>query len=460
MSVLETAARIRGGEQSAQEAVEALFERLDALNSGLNAVVVHDRGRARAHAEAADARAAAGRPLPPFHGVPITIKEQYDVEGWPTTLGLPPMKGHRATQTEPLVERLEALGFIIAGKTNVALALSDHQSFNPIYGRTNHPLHPELTPGGSSGGSAAAVAAGITGFELGSDIGGSLRVPAHFCGIYSHKPTHGLVPTKGPLGVGPVDMATAGPMADDPAVLAAVLPHLSGDTPPASLRPPRPTRLDEFRVGIWATDDRAPVLAEYAAAIEALARRLTDAGCVVDSEIRPTRDPAAAAATGLTLMFAALSPSMPPPVVAELAATQSAYALDDGDVAACRARGCGLSHLQWHALDEQRWRDAADWDALLQRVDVMLLPVFIDAAFAHDPSEPAGSRTLTIDGRVRRQSESFFWIMQAHPAGLPATTMPIGTLADGRPVGVQVIARRHEDLTALRFAALASALCG
>lgn len=462
MSALETATRIRHRQQSSRDAVEATFARIDALNPELGAVVIQDRERALAAAEAADRRAVHGDELPPFHGVPMTIKEQYAVRGWKTTLGIPELADNVAAESEDLVRKLEALGFIIVGKTNVPTGLSDHQTFNPLYGRTNHPLDPSLTPGGSSGGSAAALAAGITEVELGSDIAGSLRVPAHFCGVYSHKPTHGLLTTHLPSAHRPEDMATPGPMATDPAVLSAILPALTGDSarnePPARLRPARLTRLDQFRVGVWSNDARAPVLAEYAEKIERFADRLAEAGCRVDREVRPANDAALAARTGLTLMFAVMSGYAPPHVVADIAGRRDAYDPEDGRAAACRARGFGLSHLEWHRLDEQRWRDAAAWDELFDSVDLMLLPVYIDAAFAHDTSEPADDRTLVIDGRTRRHDDSFFWIMQAHPAGLPATTMPIGTLSDGRPVGIQIIARRHEDLTALRFAELVTPL--
>lgn len=459
MSIFETADQIRRGSLTATDAVEAMFERIDEHNPRLNAVVVADRDRARQLAGHADERRRAGDETRPFDGVPITVKEQFNVAGWATTLGMPALADNVAARNDEVIDRLEALGFIVVGKTNVPFALSDHQTFNPLFGRTVHPFDDRLTPGGSSGGAAAALASGITDLELGSDIGGSLRVPAHFCGVYSHKPTHGLINWCMPGTATHEDVATPGPMATDPRALTAVLGHLVGDrdrnVAPSPLAPPTiGDDLAGVRVGVWADDDRCPISAEYRATIEAFADRLAAAGCSVDGAIRPDNDAGAAAATGQALMWGALSANLPTKVIDIYGVDWQDHDPDDWSFVACRARGLGVPHHRWHELDDRRWRDAAAWRRLFEQVDVMVLPVHLDGAFEHDPSDPAEARTLDVNGQTRIQLEAFFWLMQAHPAGFPATTVPVGATSDGRPLGVQVIADRHRDTTSLRFAEL------
>lgn len=462
MSISETAHRIRTGASSVEEVMEGFIATLKAHNAAINAVVVFDEERARVLAQEAAAVPADARG--PYHGVPITIKEQYDVAGWPTTLGLPDLKDTIAQANEPLVQRLIDLGFIIAGKTNVPVALSDHQTANPLYGLTQSPVDPGLTPGGSSGGSAAALAAGITDLELGSDIGGSLRVPAHFSGVCSHKPTYGLLTTRMPFTLAMEDLATPGPMARDIATLEALLPELIGD--PLTFRPALPLqrcdkeRLSEFRVALWSDDERCPIASDYKALIDRFAQRLAQAGATVDPGARPDHDAAQAAAVGQRLMWAALSAAMPPPMIAQYADATAGAGDGDWSLETCRAQGLAASHVDWHRWDAMRCRTRSSWNALLSAFDVMIMPIHLDGAFAHDLDRPLEHRVITVDGTQRKQMDAFFWIMQAHPEGLPATTLPIGTLPDGRPAAVQIAARSYGDRTALRFAALAQDMLG
>src|SRR5436190_11003530 len=235
---------------SAVELTDHAIARIEGLDARINAVVVRDFERARAAAAQADKALAAGERRP-LLGLPMTVKEAFNVAGLPTTWGFPRGKDWRPAEDALIVARAKAAGAIVLGKTNVPVALADWQSYNDIYGTTNNPWDLGRTPGGSSGGSAASLAAGYVPLELGSDIGGSLRVPAHYCGVFAHKPTYGLVPTRGhtPPNVPPlpvdIDLAVVGPMARSAADLALALDVIAGpDDPQASayrlaLPPPR-----------------------------------------------------------------------------------------------------------------------------------------------------------------------------------------------------------------------------
>ncbi len=204
---------LRARKVSSVELLKAYLERVDRLNPRINAIVVDDRERALAQARAADRALARGKAIGPLHGLPMTVKEAFDLEGHPTTHGYPPMRDNLAAQDALAVQRLKAAGAVVFGKSNVPLFNADLQSYNEIYGMTSNPWDTARGPGGSSGGSAAAVAAGLTGLEFGSDIGGSIRNPAAFCGVYGHKSTWGIVPKRG-HHLSRVPIAEAGPVGD------------------------------------------------------------------------------------------------------------------------------------------------------------------------------------------------------------------------------------------------------
>ncbi len=214
-SAAEIARLIRERKIGAVETLEHFLARVERYNPRLKAIVWLDAARARERARAADAALAKGEIWGPLHGVPMTIKESYNVAGSPTTWGDPNLTNNITDTSALAVERLEKAGVVLFGKTNVPLLLADHQSYNAIYGTTNNPWDLSRTPGGSSGGSAAALAAGLTGIEAGSDIGGSIRIPAHFCGVFGLKPTWGVVAPKGqalPGSYAYADMSVIGPL--------------------------------------------------------------------------------------------------------------------------------------------------------------------------------------------------------------------------------------------------------
>ena len=214
----ELARRIRRRQLSSVELLEHYLSRIKRLGEAINAVVVLDLQRARAHALAADAALARGELWGPLHGLPMTVKESFSVAGLPTSYGFEAWRDNIARSDAVAVQRLRAAGAVIFGKTNVPVSLADWQSFNPVYGRTGNPWDSTRTPGGSSGGSAAALAAGFTALELGSDIGASIRNPAHYCGVWGHKPTWGVLPMAGHelaprANADAFDVAAIGPLA-------------------------------------------------------------------------------------------------------------------------------------------------------------------------------------------------------------------------------------------------------
>ena len=227
-------AAIRERKIGCRELLEHYLKRVERYNPALNAIIVTDFARARRRADEADAALVRGKGWGPLHGLPMTVKESFDVVGLPTTWGLTELRGSTAAANALAVDRLLGAGAIIFGKTNVPVLLADSQSYNPVYGTTNNPWDPSLTPGGSSGGAAAALAAGLTGLELGSDIGGSIRNPAHYCGVWGHKPTWGIAPPRGQALYGNVaasDISVIGPLARSAEDLALALDIVAGPDP-------------------------------------------------------------------------------------------------------------------------------------------------------------------------------------------------------------------------------------
>ena len=432
---------LAAGRVSSSDLTEAAIARIEALDGEINAVVARDFDGARAAAREAD-RALARGERRPLLGLPMTVKEAHHTVGMATTWGLKPSAGWMAEADSVGVARLKAAGAVILGKTNVPPNLGDWQSSNPVYGRTRNPHDLSRSPGGSSGGSAAALAAGMVPLEFGSDIGGSIRVPAHFCGVFGHKPSWGLVPTEGhsPPGVvggAEIPFGVVGPMARSASDLELALGVLAG---PAGIEakalrihlpPARAARLADFRVLVL---DRHPLVGasrEVLSALHGLADRLEASGAKVARQ--SPRLPNLAAAHGFYMNLLGVLMNMgaprregdPPPMTAE-------------------AWVVGL-----HARESFK----RQWEALFHDFDVVLAPPFGTAAFPHDDS-PARERTLTIDGERTPYFSQLAWPGVATFPGLPATCAPAGRTDEGLPVGVQIIGAYWEDLTCLKFAEL------
>jgi amidase len=404
------AAAIAAGEVSAAELAAELAARIDALNPRLNAIVA--RG---------DAKPSGAGPL---RGVPVTIKDAFDVAGLPTTWGNPAFADAVAARDATVVSRLRAAGAVVAGKTNVALMLGDAgDTDNPLFGATHNPWDTSRSPGGSSGGAAAAVASGLSFLDFASDLAGSIRIPAAFCGVYGLRPTAGTVPLTGfappaPPGPPPTDLTYAcavGPIARSADDLRTALRVTAGPDGPAakayawSLAPPRLTRLAGARIGLVLDGPLAG-----------------DVGAVLSDTVD------ALAAAGITLVEGWPEDLDPKESYEAFGAHLSAYfglhgVGDDGAFA-------GFARQE-----ARRMAAHAAWQAVFEDVDAFLCPVTPVAAFPHDQ---------------RPDADLGFWISHASLAGLPAVSAPVGRTPAGLPVGIQVIGPPHEDDTAITVAGL------
>ena len=428
-SALQTAAAIRAGETTALAECEAAIARIEAQDGAINAVVVRDFARAREAARALDAGGPDDRPL---FGVPMTVKESFDVAGLPTNWGVGVYRDNIVDRDAVAVTRLKAAGAVILGKTNVPVRLSDWQADNPNYGRTNHPLDPTLTPGGSSGGAAAALASGMVPLELGSDIGGSIRVPAAFCGVWGHKPTYGALSDIGHRVPG-TDGASAvlgviGPLARTPEDLAIALDILADlSLPRASIDFTRP------RILLLTAHPAARVDASIVSAIELVGEVLIRSGATV-SHAPPPIDLTTQHADYMRMLGIAMTRGGPS---------------RDGKVAT-------LAH--WFDLLDSQARLQRAWGALFEEFDAVIAPASGVNAFPHIAERNVARRTLSIDGEDTPFGVQFAWAGLATFPNLPATSVPLGTDPRGLPIGVQVITNRYRDHDAIAVAALAHRL--
>jgi amidase len=437
----EMAAALADREVSALELFDAAVERIERLDGAINAVVVRDFDRARDAAVAADAALERGERRP-LLGVPMTVKEAFNVAGLPTTWGSELFSDWIAPADADAVARLKAAGAVILGKTNVPPFLADWQSANPVYGRTNHPLDATRTPGGSSGGAAAALASGMVPLEFGSDIGGSIRVPSAFCGTYGHKPSYGLVSQRGhaPPGLdgAPPPLNVVGPMARNVDDLLLALGVTAG--PPEEeavgyrlgLPGPRHERLADFRILMVETHPVAKVEGEVRAAVAALAGRLEKAGAKVARRSDRLPDLEAAHVLYRSILTTVMSRGAPTP------------------------ENLMDAHAYMTALDAQV-AVRRQWRALFGDFDVVIAPVMGVVAFEHKEGDFA-DLTHVIDGEVTPYVAQVAWPGMASLANLPATAVPIGVTRAGLPIGAQIIGPYLEDRTTLGLAALIAGL--
>ncbi len=463
LSGKQLAARIRRGELSSLEALDAMLARIDLLNPAINAVVTTDVPRARRQAKAADRARAKGVTLGPLHGVPMTVKESFDVVGMATTVGFMDQRDNRPTQDSLVVQRLAAAGAIVVGKTNLPVAMADWQSFNPVYGTTNNPWDPTRVPGGSSGGSAAALAAGLTPMEFGSDIGASIRNPAHYCGVFGHKPTIGIVPSRGhglPPYVHDRDIAACGPLARTAADLRLLLEATAGADPAwqagwqVALAPSKRRTLKGLRVGVLLSAPTADVDRSVQDVLATLARAMKSAGAKVDLAPALPFDLADNHNTYFMLLRAATSASVTDAQVAHAAKRRARVRDGDWSYTAMLTRAWTLSQREWHDWNARRMAMTEGWMRWFERYDVMLCPTASTTAFPHMQTGERWERMLDVNGRPQPSTTQMFWAGFGAVCGLPATVMPAGLAADGLPVGAQLIGARGADLDLLAIAGL------
>jgi amidase len=440
-SATEAARMLRRKEISARELTAMLLERIDAVNPALNAVVELRREAALWEATQADEAIALGGGGGPLHGVPMTIKDSFDVAGMHTTWGNPAFKEFVAKTDATVVRRLEQAGAIFVGKTNLPFMLGDFgQTANQLYGVTNNPWDTTRTPGGSSGGAAAALSAGMTFLEYGSDLVGSIRIPASFCGVYGLKPSVGVVPMTGFQPPGPpaapsdmLYMSALGPLGRSAVDLRTAIGVTAGPEAQAakayswSLSRPRHTRLEDYRVGVVLDHERAPVSSEVAAPLSNAVDSLARAGATVVEGWPDGVDPAREFESfgfHVKLFFAFQQPT-------------------------------GELQPLPEVIDHENRRMAARsaWSGYFDDIDVFLCPANFAPAFPHD-ARPFEERTIATPEGPRPYGNQAFWVSHASLPGLPAVAAPIGRTPAGLPVGAQIIGPLYEDDTPIRFAEL------
>jgi amidase len=456
---------------SSRTLVGHCLDRIARFNPALNAVVLLREREALEQAGAADAALRAGAATGPLHGVPVTIKECFDWIGTPSSFGRPARLAHRAATNAAVVERLIAAGAIVLGKTNVPLDLADWQTFNEAYGTTVNPWDTSRSPGGSSGGAAVTLAAGFSALEVGSDNSGSIRMPAHFCGVYGHKPTWGIVPVRGQAlepGLPPDDVNVAGPLARTAEDLDLAIRLLAGadgiaargwklELPASDLPPP-----DDCRIAVITGDADFPVDADTSRTAREVVARLQDLGAKV------TLDPPLPIPSReyyeLFLALARGSTAFRRDRASIAALAPAAAALDPADhgYEALMLRGLTQSHRDWleRNAERQRLRDA--WEIFFAQHHALITPVSPTPAFQHIRGLPKPLHRLDVDGESRPMADTYFWIGLASAANLPSTTIPAGRSTGGSglrssaglPIGLQVIGPEYSDLRCIALARL------
>jgi amidase len=469
ISATELSAEIRDRRIGCLELLDFYLARAERHNFALNAIVVWQVDQARERARAADAALARGEHWGPLHGIPMTVKESFNVAGLATTFGNPLWKDNIAVGNAFLIDRLLQAGAIVFGKTNVPYMLADAQSYNEIYGTTNNPWDPLRSPGGSSGGEAATLAAGLSALGAGSDIAGSLRNPAHYSGVYGHKPTWGLISTRGhaPPGImTPTDISVVGPMARHAEDLDLALRTLAGPDLlqrtawRVELPPPRHRRLGEFRVAVWASSPLCPIDTSVSQLFDRAIDAIVRTGATVDDAARPGIDEEEHHRLFMLLLRAATVSRMRDEDFVrqqEIAATLTA---DDISDRAAIARGATLLHRAWGTANEARTKLRYIWREFFKRFDVLLTPVAATAAFPHDRNPNRDERRVMVNGESASYADQLFFAGLASLSYLPATAAPIGLTGEGLPVGVQIIGPEGEDPTTIEFARLLAAEIG
>ncbi len=443
-SASDLARSIRRRELSAVEVLEAHLAQIEARNPALNAVITLDAESARRRAREADAALDRGEVWGPLHGLPLTLKDGHSVAGMRTTAGWKPLAEHVPERDGSVAARLKGAGAIIMGKTNVPTLLGDYQCYNPIFGRTNNPWNPERTPGGSSGGAAAALAAGMTPLEVGSDVGGSIRIPSHFCGLFGLKPTEHRVSLAGHIPEPPGTprtaraMAVIGPMARTIEDLDLAFRILAGpdpgdlDVPPVPLREVAQPALKGLQIAWSPSLPGGRVSAAIRQAVERTANLLAGEGAQVEQAL-PHLDYDRARTAFWTLTDTIFKAMQPP------AEGQRTFTAAD-----------------WLMALHERDQAAAAVERFLADHDLLLCPVAASTAIAHcKPGTP-----VPVDDEPLPYMDAFALSQLFSLTGHPTLTIPVGLDPDGLPIGLQLVARRWDEEHLLAVGAAVAAVTG
>ncbi len=457
-------AALRRGEFSARDLLAATLAAIERHNPALNAIVVIDEASAWQAAATADDRLARGDARP-LEGLPVTIKDSFEVAGMRTCVGSPALANYVPVEDASAVARLRNAGAIILGKTNVPLLTGDFQTYNAIYGTTNNPWNLEFSPGGSSGGAAVAIASGLSALELGSDLAGSIRWPAHCCGIFGLRTTWNLISTHGHippmpdlrLGRNP-EFTVAGPLARSAADLALALDVLVGPRDPMAqaeaFAPARKTFPKGLRVALWLDEPFAAVDATVAEAVQKAALMLEAAGAIVDNTARPAFSFQEAWEVFAVLTHAIIGAGLPERVREKLAASAKDFEIGDLSQRALQVRGMSLSGADFLSLQARRSYLQQEWARFFERTDVVLCPPAPTAAIRHDHTADPHQKHIFVNGRKTPYFDLMHWASLATGSGLPAAIAPVMLGKDGLPRGVQIIAASFEDRTAIACAAM------
>jgi amidase len=442
-STVQQAHAIKTGEFTSRALLELMIQQIESINPKLNAVVSFDLANARAAADAADTRVKSGQPLEALHGIPITIKDALQTKGLRSTGGAIELHNNIPETNAPVVQAMVDAGAIVFGKTNLPRWSGDIQAFNEIFGTTSNPWDLSRVPGGSSGGAAAAVATGMSSFEIGTDIGGSIRFPAAFCGIYGHKPSFGIVPSTGYIdhmdgGINEADVNVVGPLARSAEDLELLLNLMLRKQGPlvASLSPPKD--IASLKVAAWLDDPFCPVDSKVALVLKDAVAKLEASGVSVDHTARPDIDPAEAFTIGSYLVTSAMLQSM---------STQALETLNEDYVSPSKN-----AHKAW--LDNHAKREAIrlKWAEFFNEYDAIIMPISFVPPFPHNQEGNFGSRTLICNGDERAYADLVRWTILTGMAYLPATTPPIGLDEDGLPISFQIVGPYGGDYTTIALA--------
>lgn len=456
------------------ELLEIYIERYERLNPRLNAIVATGFEDARERARQADQALSKGESWGVLHGLPMTIKDCIEVVGMHSTWGTPLLKDYVSTRNADVVQPLLDAGAIVFGKTNIPLFAMDTQTFNEVYGQTNNPWDATRSPGGSSGGSAAALAAGLTALEIGSDIGGSIRSPAHFCGVYGHKPTYGIVPMYGQLPPLPrytidhaveMDIVVTGPLARSAEDLDLVMDLVVQPARPQrkavriELPAPRKQHLRDYRIGVWIDDPLFPPDSELGSCLQNMADNLASAGAKLE-EKKPDVDFAHCLEVYFALLTLATLYTMPADEFDQLLQASKTLAEDDQGPEAYMARTSTRLHRDWQLLNIERSLMRQKWDDYFREIDVLLCPAVRVPALPHDHTD-IQTRIIPFEDQGLSHAQVLMpWAGLTIVSCLPATVAPIGLTRSGLPVGVQIVGPYLEDRTPIHFAKLMKDVVG
>jgi len=462
-SAKQLALLIRKKKVGCLELLDLYLKRIEFYNPKINAIIFMGVEAARKRAKQADRALAKGEVWGPLHGVPMTIKESYDVVGMPTTWGVPQYKDNFPQKNAVAVERFLKAGVVLFGKTNVPLYLADWQTFNEIYGTTNNPWDVTRVPGGSSGGSAAALAAGLTGIEAGSDIGASIRNPAHYCGVYGHKPTFGIASPRGqalPGVVAATDISVIGPLARSADDLALAVDVMAGpddiDGAGWQLRLPKPKKkmLREYKIAVIYTDPEAEVDGEVQKRLQAVIDFLSKNKVKVRENARPKIDSRAAHRNYIQLLRAATSGRLTPEMFQKGLEAAKSVEPSDESYQAQTIRAQVMVHKDWLAFNEARHKMRLVWAEFFREYDLLLCPAATTAAFPHNQKGERWERMVMVNGQPQTSTTQMFWAGYSCNAYLPSTVAPAGFTSDGLPVGVQIVGPQYGDHTCIHLARL------